>query len=254
MKKCILFLLLLSNLAIASSLPKLDFFRTLGGSGDDGAYDLVIDHNGNIYVLGWYTGSIDLNPSAVTNATTAYGNRDIFLAKYDSVGNYIWSFGVGSVGQDEGSVITLDSSGSVIIAGRFSGSLDFDPSINVNFKVSNGNRDIYLAKYDSLGNLIWVNSMGGNLYDDAEDVLVDTVGNIYLAGSFQTTVDFDPEGGVDLRVSNGLSDAYLACYSSNGIFNWVRTFGGNLEDDFSKIERRKYSNEDLLEEARKSRG
>ncbi len=236
MKKCILFLLLLSNMAIASSVPKLDLFKTLGGSGDDGAYDLVIDHDENIYVLGWYTGSIDLNPSAVSNFTTAFGNRDIFLAKYDSSGNYIWGFGIGSVGQDEGNVITLDSSGNVIIAGRFSGSLDFDPSINVNFKVSNGNRDIYLAKYDSLGNLVWVNSMGGNLYDDAEDVLVDTVGNIYLAGSFQTTVDFDPEGGVDLRVSNGLSDAYLACYSPAGIFNWVSTFGGNLDDDLAGIE------------------
>jgi hypothetical protein len=235
MKKFILFLLLLSNLVVASSLPKLDFFKTIGGSGDDGAYDLVIDNNGNIFVLGWYTGSIDLNPNAISNFTTAYGNRDIFLAKYDSVGNYIWGFGLGSIGQDEGSVITLDSSGNVIIAGRFSGSLDFDPSVNVNFKVSNGNRDIYLAKYDSLGNLIWANSMGGNLYDDAEDVLVDTVGNIYLAGSFQTTVDFDPEGGVELRVSNGLSDAYLACYSPSGIFYWVRTFGGNLDDDFSKI-------------------
>lgn len=235
MKKYILFLLLFSNMVAASSLPKLDFFKTLGGAGDDGAYDLVIDNFGNIYVLGWYTGSIDLNASASSNFTTAFGNRDIFLAKYDSVGNYIWGFGMGSVGQDEGSVITLDSSGNVIIAGRFSATIDFDPSVNVNFKVSNGNRDIYLAKYDSLGNFVWVNSMGGNLYDDAEDLIVDTVGNIYLAGSFQTTVDFDPGGGVDLRVSNGLSDAYLACYSPSGIFNWVRTFGGNLEDDFSEI-------------------
>lgn len=169
---------------MASNLPKLDFVKTLGGTGDDGAYDLVIDNNGNIYVLGWYTGSIDLNPSMTTNFTPAFGNRDIFLAKYDSIGNYIWGFGLGSIGQDEGSVITLDSTGNIIIAGRFSGSLDFDPSVNLNIKTSNGNRDIYLAKYDAFGNLIWINSMGGNLYDDAEDVIVDTLGNIYLGGSF----------------------------------------------------------------------
>ncbi|MBK7966356.1 MAG: hypothetical protein IPK10_14450 [Bacteroidetes bacterium] len=112
----------------------------------------MIDHNGNIYVLGWCTGSIDLDPSAVSNFTSAYGDRDIFLAKYDSVGNYIWGFGLGSIGQDEGSVITLDSLGNIIIAGRFSSTVDFDPSVNINIKVSNGNRDIYLAKYDSSGN------------------------------------------------------------------------------------------------------
>lgn len=214
----------------------LDFFKTLGGTGDDGAYDLAIDTDKSIYVLGWYSGTIDLDPGPGVSIVSGYGDRDIFLAKYDSVGNFVWGFGTGSSGQDEGGDIAMDGFGNVIIAGRFQYNVDFDPSVNAYFKSSNGDRDIYIAKYSASGSLLWVNTMGGGGYDDTEEITVDAVGNIYVGGSFQYTVDFDPGAGFATRISNGLDDAYLACYSSTGVFNWVNTFGGNQVDDLSGIQ------------------
>jgi Secretion system C-terminal sorting domain/PKD-like domain len=214
----------------------LDFFKTLGGTGDDGAYDLAIDTDKSIYVLGWYTGVVDLDPGPGVSNVSGYGDRDIFLAKYDSIGNHIWSFGIGGNGQDEGGDIVLDGTGNVLIAGRFASSIDFDPGVNLNIKASNGDRDFYFAKYTSSGNLLWVNTIGGAGYDDTEDMVVDVLGNIYISGSFQFTVDFDPGAGFATRISNGLDDAYIACYNATGIFNWVKSFGGNAVDDFAGIQ------------------
>ena len=236
MKKSLLFssLVVLLNLGNACS-QSLDFFKVLGASGDDGAYDLQIDSDNNIYILGWYTGVVDLDPGSGISNVLGFGDRDIFLAKYDSVGNHIWSFGIGGVGQDEGGDLAIDSLGNVIIAGRFSSSVDFNPGVGLNVKASNGGRDFFIAKYSSSGNLGWVNAIGGAGYDDTEDMIVDGVGNIYVGGSFQITVDFDPGNGFATRISNGLDDMYLACYSSTGNINWVKTFGGNSSDDLSGI-------------------
>jgi hypothetical protein len=237
MKICvkILFLIFLIGQG-SSSAQSLDFFKTMGGTGDDGAYDLVVDLDRNIYLLGWYTGVVDLDPGPGASNVSGFGNRDIFLAKYDSVGNHIWSFGIGGTGHDEGGDIAVDGAGNILISGRFSTSIDFDPGIGMNVKASTGDRDIYLAKYSPAGALLWVNTMGGVGYDDTEDMVVDATGNIYIAGSFQFTVDFNPGTGISTRVSSGLDDAYMACYSASGIFNWVKSFGGNGIDDFGGIQ------------------
>ncbi|MBK9319568.1 MAG: hypothetical protein IPM91_12645 [Bacteroidetes bacterium] len=82
--------------------------------------------------------------------------------------------------QDEGSSLAIDSSNNVVMIGRFSGTVDFDPSPSFYIANSSGSRDAFFAKFSPQGLMIWVKTFGGNLYDDAEDVVVDELNSIYL--------------------------------------------------------------------------
>ncbi len=228
-----LLILFMSKIGLAQDLQ---FYRAIGGSQDDGLYDLVTDQEGNIFVIGWFSGTIDLDPGAQVLNANSNGNRDIFFSKYDSSGNHIWSVSLGSGGQDEGSVLTVDSSGNVIVAGRFSNTIDFNPGATINSHSSNGNRDIYVCKFNPNGQYVWSRTFGGSGYDDAEDVEVDDLGNIFITGSFQNTVDFNPDPGFsNFETSNGIDDAYLLKVDSAGLFKWVKTFGGAGQDELSVL-------------------
>jgi len=234
-KYFILLYFFLNLFTVELHAQELVYAKAFGGTGDDGAYDLVVDDSGNVYIIGWVSGTSDLNPGAGVQLYTSFGNRDISLCKFDSSGNFIWGFGMGSSGKDEGSVITLDSLGNIIIAGRFSNTIDFDPSVNVytlsNFSIS---RDIYFAKYTPSGAFVWAKQIGGVLYDDAEDIITDSYNNIYLCGSFQSTCDFDPGPGTEFRTAQ-TDDAYIAKYTQDGNLIWVRTFGGVGSEDAASI-------------------
>jgi hypothetical protein len=239
-KQSLLFILLVTGyffrLDVACA-QNLIFEKHFGGGGDDGIYDLVVDQNNDIYVLGWYSGQVDLNPGAGVDLANGFGNRDIFLAKYDSNGNYLWGFGMGGSLQDEGSSLAIDSSNNVVMIGRFSGTVDFDPSPSFYIANSSGSRDAFFAKFSPQGLMIWAKKFGGNLYDDAEDVVVDELNCIYLAGSFQSTVDFNPDTMLTIsRTSFGLDDCYVAKFDSNGVLIWVNTFGGVGSDDVGALQ------------------
>ena len=72
---------------------------------------------------------------------------------------------------------------------------------------------------------------GGDGGDDGDGVAVDQSGNIYVAGSFMSTVDFDPGGGVDNHISTGVIDVFLSKFDSSGTFLWARTWGGSGWDE-----------------------
>lgn len=205
----------------------LDFVKTFGGTSDDGIYDLETDKKGNIYATGWYKGAMDINPGPGVVSILSNGNRDGFVVKFDSLGNYIWSVHYGSTGQDEGSVITTDSSNNVIVAGRFSLTMTIAGGGNSRTLTAVDGRDIYLAKFDESGTLIWAYSFGGVGYDDAEEVATDADMNIYMAGSFNSvSIDFNPSPMATNILSSATlnDDGYLLKLDSSGVFQWVQQF------------------------------
>ncbi|MBK7887747.1 MAG: hypothetical protein IPJ86_10775 [Bacteroidetes bacterium] len=91
-KQPLLFILLVTGYFFRLDVAwaqNLIFEKHFGGGGDDGIYDLVVDQNNDIYVLGWYSGQVDLDPGAGVDLANGFGNRDIFLTKYDSNGSYL---------------------------------------------------------------------------------------------------------------------------------------------------------------------
>jgi len=125
----------------------------------------------------------------------------------------------------------IDNSGNIYSTGYFSGTVDFDPGAGTTELVSNGGNDIYLLKLDSDGDFVWVKQIGGTGSDEGKMVYLDSTSqNIFIAGSFSSTVDFDPGAGTTNLTSAGIIDAFILKLDSNGDFVWVKKIGGTSND------------------------
>ena len=120
--------------------------------------------------------------------------------------------------------IAVDSSGNTYTSGSFEGTAVFGSGAGTTTLTSNGGRDAFVAKHDSLGNLVWVKSFGGLHTDQVKDVTVDRDGNVVMAGEFYGSVDFDPGVGVDILTA-------LANTGSNPQWNWLGAVVWKLNSD-----------------------
>jgi hypothetical protein len=141
-----------------------------------------------------------------------------------------WGKSIGSTGADYARSIFVDAAGNSFIVGQFTGTVDFDPGAGVQNLTSAGGSDVFILKLNSAGNYSFVKRVGGGGEDVAYDVAVDGNGIIYVTGSFEITVDFDPGAGVSNRTSAGGLDAFLLKLTSTG--NWASSlqFGGTGTD------------------------
>jgi len=164
----------------------------------------VVDSSGNIYVLGNATGNF-------ANQINQ-GSQDVYLTKYDSAGNVVWSNLVGSAGSASGDSIALDPSGGVVITGASTADL-------TTTSVADGNNDSFVARYDANGNQTWIKQIQTLATNQSNAVSVDASGNIYIGGSVS--------GGVvgAGQTSQGGGDAYLAKFSSSGTLLAENQFG-----------------------------
>lgn len=205
----------------------LSFVKKMGSTIGDAGRGIVLDASGNIYLTGYFRSVCDFDPSANVNSLTSVsGSADIFVAKYDSLGNYIWANAAGGTNGDIGQCITVDNSGNVIVAGDFYGTaIDFDPGAGTVSLSTNGFSDIFVAKYTSGGALVWARSMGGIVNDDGFGIAVDVSGNVYTAGYFQSIVDFDPGPGTTNLTALG-EDIFIQKLTASGDMVWVKQIGG----------------------------
>jgi len=120
------------------------WLKTAGTNATNTATGIAADNAGNIYVTGWTTGSMDGNP--------ALGGADIFLIKYDSNGNKIWTKQTGTSQDDTCKGVAVDSSGNIYLTGYTFGGLDGNPN--------QGGADIFIMKYDANGNKLWTKETG----------------------------------------------------------------------------------------------
>ena len=198
--------------------------KRAGGSNEDRAYSVTTDISGNVYVTGFFASpTITFGTFTLTN----FGfTTDIFIVKYDSNGSALWAHNVGgSTGQgDIGESIATDVLGNVYIAGEFyNHTITFGSNTFINADNSGMYSDIFLAKYDTNGNLIWAKNAGGADNENGSSISTDVAGNIYLTGEFSSpTITF---GSTTLINSGGF---YIAKYDLNGNVVWARTTTGYL--------------------------
>jgi hypothetical protein len=182
-------------------------------------------------VTGLFQDLVDFDPGPGVDNHTSNGWYDVFLSKFDSLGNFQWAKTWGGIDFDCGYGVAVDGSGNVYVTGCFEATIDFDPGPGVDNHTSNGYYDVFLSKFDSLGNFQWAKTWGGIDYDYGWGVAVDGSGNAYVTGLFYETVDFDPAAaGVDNHTSNGSYDVFLSKFDSSGNFIWAKTWGGSSGD------------------------
>ncbi|MCE1201421.1 MAG: DUF6273 domain-containing protein, partial [Bacteroidia bacterium] len=195
-----------------------------------------LDADGNVYVAGFFRGVVDFDPGAGVAYLSSAGNTDGFLAKYDAQGNYIFAFRIGATSEDRVNAIEIDAGGNVLLIGQFQGQIDVDPGPDEFLLTSNGDNDIFLAKYSSSGNLIFAKNMGGASGDVVNDIALNDNGEIYLTGYFMGTSDFNPGPGTANLVSSGNTDIFLAKYDANGNYVYALSIGSSSADIGFSIE------------------
>ncbi len=136
---------------------------------------------------------------------------------------------------DFGNSIAVDSSGNIYTTGFFRGTADFDPGVGVTNLTAIGFADVFVSKLDSTGALIWAKSFGGADAILSNSIAVDSSGNVYTAGYFIGTADFDPGPGttnlITVSAPNVFNyDVFVSKLDSSGNFIWAKSFGGSSLD------------------------
>lgn len=188
-----------------------------GGLTVDEGYAISIDAAGNTYSTGYFTGSASFGTTTLTSS----GSTDLFLTKTDNQGNYVWAIKAGGSGSDRGLNIQADAQGNSYVTGYFYGTATF----GTQQITSSGNQDVFIAKYDNTGTLLWVVKAGGNGADIGNGITVDNSGNVIVTGEFKGTATF---GTTSLTSAGTNSDAFITKLNSSGIFQWTEQGSGPL--------------------------
>lgn len=194
-----------------------------GGNQDDKGFCVKTDNLGNILL----TGTFQLIGTFGTNTVTSTQYDDVFVAKYDQVGNNLWVKKGGGAGNDQGYGIACDNSNNIFVAGTFSSPTAFFGTLSV---TDNGYGNIFTAKYDVNGTSLWVKSAGGNQSDQAFDVTTDSSGSCYVTGIFQGAASFFPNN----ITSTGSNDAFVTKYNGTTGANIWATKIGSSNTDYGK--------------------
>ena len=212
---------------IDDSNPQSTFSVTASPTtGNTTASDMVTDSSGNVYVVGSATGNIGQQINQ--------GTQDVYLTKYDSAGNVLWSNLVGSAGSATGYSVALNPKGGVVVAGSTTADL-------TTTAIADGNTDTFVASYDSSGDQNWVKQIQTLAQNQPASVSVDSNGNVYVGGSvggFPVTIDGQTQtlpGGVigSGQTAQGGTDAYLAKLNSSGTVVSENQFGTSGTDQVS---------------------
>lgn len=211
----LIFISLITNISFAQS-----WATDIGSDNIDQATSIAVDAVGNSYVTGFFSSSVTLeNGSLISSA----GGKDIFIAKYDGSGQLVWAKGIGGSGDDEGKDIAIDNSGNIYLLGNFSSVVDFDPSINLALKTSQGASDVFIAKFNNDGTLAQVDAIAGSGTDLAENIKLDHNNNFYISGSFTGNLDFTSTLSTDnLSATMNNTAAFFAKYDANSSFVWSK--------------------------------
>ena len=230
-----------ANLTAAGShdiyISKLDsdgnyiWAKQLGGLNIDFGIALDLDDFGNIYTTGHFRETADFDPGAGTYNLTSAGDQDIFVSKLDASGNFLWAKQLGGTGSDGGQSLTVDASGNVFTVGYFADTGDFDPGVGTFNLTSFGGSDIFISKLNTSGDFVWAKQMGGAGFDEPLAVKIDGSGNLYTAGGFSDTADFDPGTGTFELTTIGLLDIFISKLDATGNFAWATQFGSTNSDD-----------------------
>jgi hypothetical protein len=196
----------------------------IGPFTSDRGNGISVDCDGNAYITGQFGGTVTFGNHVITsNNPTSTLDSDIFVAKIDWDGNWLWAISAGGRADDVGNAISVDCKNNAYVTGSFRHQATFGSHIIT----SDSNLDIFVAKVDSDGNWLWASSAGSpNVDDVGKGIVVDCKGNSYVTGYFQDTSTF----GSNVITSMGRKDIFVAKIDTNGNWLWARG-AGDVADD-----------------------
>lgn len=206
--------------------PELFWSTYYGGEGEDAINGLAVDLNQNIIITG-YTHSENNMAYLGYRDTYLGGFFDAYIAKLDANGNRIWGTYFGGTKGDYGTQVVTNNSNEIYVTG-FTFSNNFITTTGAYQESLAGNYDAFLVKLDENGGLLWSTLYGGNGYDYARSIAIDTLGDVYISGSSNSTSGI-ASGGWQNTVG-GINDEFIAKFNSSGTRLWATYLGGEAND------------------------
>ena len=153
----------------------------------------------------------------------------IIIGMMGQAQTFHWAKQFSSNSENSGSSLAKSPEGDIIVGGTFEGTVDFDPGEGTYYLTSFGDKDVFVAKMDVNGNLLWVKQIGGSEADLSRKVNCDNAGNIYITGAFMGTADMDPGDATFNFTSFGGKDVFLVELNEDGDFLWAGQMGGAFD-------------------------
>lgn len=179
-----------------------------------------------IYIGGYFGGSVDFGGGALTSG----GSNDAFIAAFDADGAHRWSKRFGNALSQRALALAAQTSGEIVVAGEFAGQMD----LGLGTLTNAGGGDAFLASFDSAGNLLWNKVFGDETAQSASVLATDPLSQaIFVGGTFAGTMDF---GGGGLTAEDD-QDAFIAMFTSNGMYLWSARLGGTGAQTLTKLVR-----------------
>jgi hypothetical protein len=206
----------------------LNWIKTAGGALGDYAHCLSTNKTSNVYIAGEIEGAgIPVNFQGSSTNYITKGDNDIFVASYDLLGNLVWAHTEGTYKSEKALGISNDNSGNVVICGYFTDTTKIGSTIIPGA----GGHDVFLAKYDQNGNLLWAKQAGGPGRDEALNVECDAAGNIYVCGMHSNGAVFGSSTFPTVNTTSGYYlNTFIAKYAPDGTLIWAKSHGSDYDD------------------------
>ncbi|MFK7848827.1 MAG: T9SS type A sorting domain-containing protein [Rhodothermales bacterium] len=211
--------------------------RTAGINEQNGARDIAVDHKGASYITGYFRSNIVIGAEGTTPSVelTSQGgvlDNDVFIVKFDTDGDLIWARSAGGAdGADTGFGISLDHKNNIFVAGGYRTQAIFGANTKREVVIdAYGLSDGFLARFSPDGIPIWVVTIGGDSWDQGQD-LVTQKGKAVIVGSFNETATFgSTDGATQQLTAQSTDNIFIARYNRAGELQW--TNGIYMDDTF----------------------
>ena len=207
-----------------SPAGKVQWAESGGSSGGDGLSDLSTDSKGNTTITGIYNTTASFGMHQVTSK----GKMEIYAARLDPTGKFVWAASAGGTGKDGGNAVALDSAGNAYITG-FTGST---ATFGTHKLVAGGSWRFFVARLSTTGKFSWVVSSGGPNMTIGTGIAVDSKGHVLVHGTFNTKATI----GTTVLHSGGAQDTFVAkADGATGKWQWAVAAGGPSPDSSAGI-------------------
>lgn len=190
------------------------------------------DPQNNVYVIG-NTYNTDLPVTVGAFQSTAKGNYEAYLAKFDSCGSLIWCTYVGTSGFDSGEKIAFSKDNAIVFCGYTDGA-DLSTTPGCFQPAKNGDYDCFIGKFSLSGNPIWLTYFGAGQGDFSFDVITDSLSNIIIGGTSTSNALYTNTNSFQQFQAGG-TDAFITRFDKNGNLKFSTFFGGTGAEDIHAL-------------------